>query len=121
MGLLNSILTWVMKKRMHDIELFMKYPLEVQGELFTSLMEKGRFSEFGEKYEFSSIKSLDDYKARVPIQSYEDIFPYIERIMRGEQQVLWPTDITWFAKSSGTTSIVTVALGLQNSMGVQPS
>lgn len=89
---------------MHDIELFMKYPLEVQDELFTGLIEKGRFSEFGEQYEFSSIKSLEEYKNRVPIQSYEDIFPYIERIMRGEQQVLWPTDITWFAKSSGTTN-----------------
>ena len=58
MGIINSILTWVMKKRIHDIELFMKYPLEVQDELFTNLMEKGRFSEFGEKYEFNVEKIL---------------------------------------------------------------
>ncbi len=93
-----------MKKRMHDIELFMKYPLEVQDELFGNLIQKGRFSSFGEKYEFSSIRTWEDFKERVPIHSYEDLFPYIERIMRGEQQVLWPTDITWFAKSSGTTN-----------------
>ena len=84
---------------MHDIELFMKYPLEVQNELFTTLINKGRFSEFGEKYEFSSITSPQAFRERVPIHKYEDLFPYIQRIMQGEKQVLWPSDITWFAKS----------------------
>ncbi|MEJ2006509.1 MAG: GH3 auxin-responsive promoter family protein [Cyclobacteriaceae bacterium] len=85
MGLINSILTWVMKKRIHDIELFMKYPLEVQDELFLKLIARGK-------------------DTGVPVQKYEELYPYIKRIMQGEQNVLWPTDITWFAKSSGTTN-----------------
>ena len=104
MDILNSILTWVMKKRIHDIELFMKYPLEVQEELLRDLIRKGKNTEFGKKYGFETIQSYDRFKEQVPIHSYEDIFPYIERVMKGEQNVLWPSEITWFAKSSGTTN-----------------
>jgi hypothetical protein len=102
--ILNSILTWVMKKRIHDIELFMKYPHEVQAELFKKLVDQGKNTEFGKKYDFKSITSYREYKERVPVQAYEQIFPYIERLMRGEQNLLWPSEITWFAKSSGTTN-----------------
>ncbi len=104
MGLINSIMTWVMKKRMHDIELFMKYPVEVQDELFTKLITRGKDTAFGREYDFKSIRNLEEYRNRVPIQKYEELFPYIKRIMQGEQQVLWPSEITWFAKSSGTTN-----------------
>ncbi len=104
MDILNSILTWVMKKRIHDIELFIKYPHDVQGELFKKLLEQARHTEFGKKYDFKSIGSHKDYAERVPVQAYEQIFPYIERLMRGEQNLLWPSEIKWFAKSSGTTN-----------------
>ncbi len=104
MSLINSILTWVMKKRIHDIELFMKYPHEVQHELLTGLLEKGKNTEFGKKFGFSDIKTYEEYRERVPVQTYEQMFPYIERLMRGEQNILWPTEVTWFAKSSGTTN-----------------
>ncbi|MEQ9168202.1 MAG: GH3 auxin-responsive promoter family protein [Fulvivirga sp.] len=93
-----------MKKRIHDIELFIKYPHEVQGEIFKKLIEQAKQTEFGKKYDFKSISSLEDYKNRVPVQSYEELFPYIERLMRGEQNLLWPSEITWFARSSGTTN-----------------
>ncbi len=93
-----------MKKRIHDIELFMKYPLEVQEELFRELIRRGKNTEFGRKYGFDSIRSYRDYKNNVPVHSYEQIFPYIERVMKGEQNILWPSEITWFAKSSGTTN-----------------
>ncbi len=93
-----------MKKRIHDIELFMKYPHDVQEELFQKLISRGAQTEFGQKYDFKSIESREEYRQRVPVHHYEDIFPYIERIMRGEQRILWPGDITWFAKSSGTTN-----------------
>jgi len=104
MGLLNSIITWVMKKRIHQIELFMKYPHEVQDELFRKLIQTARTTEFGKKYDFTSVNSYQHYRDRVPVCTYEDIFPYIERLMRGEQNVLWPTEIKWFSKSSGTTN-----------------
>ena len=93
-----------MKKRIHDIELFIKYPHDVQQELFKKLLYEGKNTEFGKKYDFKSITSYEEYTHRVPVHAYEDIFPYIERLMRGEQNILWPSEITWFAKSSGTTN-----------------
>jgi hypothetical protein len=104
MGLINSILTWVMQKRIHQIELFIKYPNEVQEELFKKLINSAKSTEFGLRYDFGSINSYEQFKERVPVQTYENIFPYIERMMRGEQNILWPSEIKWFSKSSGTTN-----------------
>jgi hypothetical protein len=104
MEIFNSIITWVMKKRVHDIELFMKYPIEVQKEVFSKLIQTAKNTEFGKKYAFSEINELAAFKERVPIVTYEKLYPYIERIMRGEQNILWPSEIRWFAKSSGTTN-----------------
>jgi hypothetical protein len=104
MGLINSILTWVMKQRIHQIELFMKYPHEVQEELFKNLIQTAKNTNFGQQYDFSSIQNYQQYRERVPVHNYEKIFPYIEKVMRGEQNILWPSEIKWFSKSSGTTN-----------------
>ena len=104
MKILNSILTWVMKKRIHQIELFMKYPHEVQEELLRKLLTNAQSTEYGLKYHFSEIKTYELYKERVPVVNYENLFPYIDRLMKGEQNLLWPSKISWFAKSSGTTN-----------------
>jgi GH3 auxin-responsive promoter. len=104
MQILNSILTWVMKKRIHQMELFMKYPHEVQDEILKKLLSSARYTEFGQKYSFDDLLNYEDFKKRVPVHSYEQLFPYIERLMRGEQNILWPSEIKWFAKSSGTTN-----------------
>ena len=104
MGLINSILTWVMQKRIHQIELFIKYPHEVQEEIFRKLIQTARYTEFGNRYDYFNLTSYSQFQERVPIQSYEKIFPYIERMMRGEQNILWPSEIKWFSKSSGTTN-----------------
>ncbi|HEX5171061.1 MAG TPA: GH3 auxin-responsive promoter family protein, partial [Cyclobacteriaceae bacterium] len=93
-----------MKKRIHQIELFIKYPHEVQDELFRRLIQMGAQTEFGKKFGFDSIQNYQQYQERIPIHSYEKTFPYIERLMRGEQNILWPTEIKWFSKSSGTTN-----------------
>ncbi len=93
-----------MKKRVHQIELFKKYPLEVQEELMKDLCRMAQHTEFGLMYDFSSIKSASQFKERVPIRTYEDFEPYISRLREGEQNLLWPTKQKWFAKSSGTTS-----------------
>jgi GH3 auxin-responsive promoter len=93
-----------MKKRMHQIELFMKYPLEVQDELFKKLITTGRNTEFGRTHGFADIHTQDQYRNMVPSSTYEEISPYIERNMKGEQNLLWPSDVKWFAKSSGTTN-----------------
>jgi hypothetical protein len=95
---------WVMKKRIHDIDLFLKYPVEVQNDVFAYLIKTAKKTEFGAEYGFNGIQTLDDFKGRVPIFTYEEIFPYIEKLLNGQQQVLWPSEIKWFAKSSGTTN-----------------
>ncbi len=104
MQILNSILTWVMKKRIHQIELFKKYPHEVQEEVLKRLLATARYTEFGQKYAFDDLMHYEDYKRRVPVHTYEQLFPYINRLMHGEQNVLWPSEVKWFAKSSGTTN-----------------
>jgi hypothetical protein len=100
----NSIFAWVMKKRIHQIDLFRKYPIEVQQELFDRFLEMGAQTEYGKLHNFSSLKSYESFKETVPLQYYEDIKPWVDRLMTGEQALLWPTETKWFAKSSGTTS-----------------
>jgi len=104
MALLNSIFTWFMKKSIHQIELFMKYPHDVQEEWFQSLISTAEATEWGKKYDYTSILTPEIFKERVPIQDYDDIKGYVDRMIKGEQNILWPSDIKWFAKSSGTTS-----------------
>jgi hypothetical protein len=104
MTIFNSVFTWFMKKRIHQIELFMKYPNEVQEEWFEQLISMAESTEWGRKYQYKSIDNLTQFKERVPIQNYDTLKPYIERMLKGEKNVLWPTEIRWFAKSSGTTS-----------------
>lgn len=93
-----------MKKRFHQIELFMKYPVEVQQDCLKSLMQEAKGTEFGKSYGFDSITSYEDYKSKVPLQDYESLRASIERTKKGEKNILWPSDIKWYAKSSGTTS-----------------
>ncbi|WP_092100760.1 GH3 auxin-responsive promoter family protein [Pontibacter chinhatensis] len=93
-----------MKKRIHDIDLFRKYPHEVQLELFQDLISTAKSTEWGKKYGYGDSLSVQEFQERVPISAYEDMYPYIERMMKGEQNVLWPSKIEWFAKSSGTTN-----------------
>jgi len=93
-----------MTKRMYQIELFMKYPHEVQNEWFRKLILFSKDTEWGKKFDYESIDSYKKYTERVPLQDYDSIKPHIERIRRGEQNILWPTETKWFAKSSGTTS-----------------
>jgi hypothetical protein len=104
MGLFNTIVTWAMKYRFSQIERFMNNPHEVQSELLQNLLLSARHTEFGQRYDFRSITNHDQFKNRVPVHSYEQFYPYIERLMRGEQNILWPSEIRWFSKSSGTTN-----------------
>ncbi|QQL49302.1 GH3 auxin-responsive promoter family protein [Mucilaginibacter ginkgonis] len=104
MTVLNSVFNWLMKKRIHQIELFKKYPNEVQEEWFEKLISAAEHTEWGKKYHYKSIEHLHQFKERVPIQTYDTLKPYIERMLKGEQQILWPSEIKWFAKSSGTTN-----------------
>ena len=102
--LVNSIASWFLKKRIHQMELFMKYPNEVQQELLRSLISTAKHTEFGKKHRFSEITNYKTFAERVPIHSYEEYESDIERSRQGENNIFWPTPIKWFAKSSGTTN-----------------
>ena len=102
--LINSIASWVLKQRIHQIELFLKYPHEVQEELMMNLIRLSEETVIGQKYDFQSIKSYQTFAERVPVSSYEDLEPMIELTRKGAQNVFWNTPIKWFAKSSGTTN-----------------
>ncbi|WP_298502105.1 GH3 auxin-responsive promoter family protein [uncultured Maribacter sp.] len=102
--LFNSIASWLLKKRFHQIELFIKYPAEVQEEVLSQLLEFAEDTEIGRKYDFTSINKYQTFRERVPIVAYEDVEPVIERTRKGEQNLFWPTAVKLFAKSSGTTN-----------------
>jgi len=104
MAILPSIVNWLNLKRLHQIDLFKKYPVEVQEEQLMRLLEQGQKTEWGQKYDFRSVSSIEEFRKRLPIQSYEDVKSYIEKIREGARDLLWPGEIKWFAKSSGTTS-----------------
>lgn len=104
MALINSVVSWFLKKRLHQIDLFVKYPHDVQLECLQKLIDKAENTSWGLKYDFKTITSREEFRKRVPISDYESLKPFIERIRAGEMDVLWPGETRWFAKSSGTTS-----------------
>jgi len=101
--LLNSFASWVLKQRIHQIELFLKYPNEVQEELLMNLIQSSKNTVLGKEYDYATINSYATFADRIPISTYEELQPLIERTRKGEQNVFWETPIKWFAKSSGTT------------------
>ncbi|WMI66999.1 GH3 auxin-responsive promoter family protein [Aestuariibaculum sp. YM273] len=101
--IVNSVAAWFLKKRFQQIDLFLKYPNEVQHELLFSLLDFAKDTEIGKQYDFASIKSYKTFTERVPIKNYDGWQDIIQRSMKGEQNLFWPTPIKWYAKSSGTT------------------
>ena len=102
--IVNSLASWFLKKRFHQIELFLKYPIDVQNELLEHLLHTAKNTEIGKQYDFASISTYREFAERVPVTSYEDNHLQIERARKGESNIFWPTPIKWFAKSSGTTN-----------------
>jgi hypothetical protein len=82
----------------------LKYPNEVQEELLMNLVQSSRNTILGRQYDYNSINSYARFAQRIPISTYEDLQPLIERTRQGEQNVFWEEPIKWFAKSSGTTN-----------------
>ena len=112
--IVNSIATWFLKKRIHQIDLFLKYPIDVQEELLKGLINKAKHTEIGNQYDFNSIKTYADFAERIPVTTYEDNESNYERARKGESNIFWPTPIKWFAKSSGTTNAKSKFLPVSN-------
>lgn len=104
MKLLSPAISGLARMRFWRIEAWKNHPEDSQREVLQDLVTSAQYTEFGKKYNFSKLFSIKAFKQAVPIHEYDDIKPYIQRIMDGEQNVLWNTPVTWFAKSSGTTS-----------------
>jgi hypothetical protein len=104
MKLISPAISRLARLRLWNIEHWMQHPLEAQREVLQEILTAAQYTEFGRKYGFENLFTVKDFKEAVPINEYDDMKPYIERIMQGEQNILWNTPITWFAKSSGTTS-----------------
>jgi len=102
--IVNSIASWILKKRIHQIDLFRKYPNEVQNDVFLGLIKANEKTLLGKQYDYASIKNYETFAERVPLYTYEEFEPYIERARRGENNIFWSEPIRWFAKSSGTTN-----------------
>ena len=101
---INAIFGWLIRKRITQIDTIRNAPLDVQNDVFRSLIETAKDTEWGLLHDYSIIESYQQFKDIVPIQDYEDVKPYIERAIEGEENILWPGRTNWFAKSSGTTS-----------------
>ncbi len=104
MLLIHKIASWILKRRMEQIEQFIRNPIITQTVHFKKLIQSARHTQWGKKYGYSDIHRIDTFRERVPVNTYEQLYPYIERMMQGEPDVLWRDTVQWFAKSSGTTN-----------------
>lgn len=104
MPFITSIANWLNIKRVHQIDLMRQYPYNIQQECLLNLVTRAKDTAWGKAHSYEALDSLQDFQDAVPLQSYDDVKPFVSRMRNGEQDVLWPGDIKWYAKSSGTTS-----------------
>ena len=102
--MINDLMNKIIQKRLPQIENYIKNPIEVQDKILKTLIKSAQETIWGKFYDYKNIKSWNDFNQKVPISTYEDLKPFFERARGGEYNVLWPTEIRRFSKSSGTTS-----------------
>lgn len=104
MKLLSPAISRLARMRQWRIENWINHPVDSQRGVLQDLVTSAQYTVFGKKYDFKDLYTIKDFKKAIPIHEYDDIKPYIQRMMEGEENVLWNTPVNWFAKSSGTTS-----------------
>ncbi|MCC6817724.1 MAG: GH3 auxin-responsive promoter family protein [Bacteroidia bacterium] len=104
MAVISTMMSWYFRKRLSSIDTAIKNAPAVQLDVLKRLISDAKDTEWGRQYDFKSIQNYNDFKNRFPIQDYETLKPLIDRVMKGESDILWPGEIIWFAKSSGTTN-----------------
>ena len=102
--MISTVLTWAVQRRLASIHHFRDNPHEVQQQVLRELLRTARSTAWGRRYGYADAPSAPEFARRVPISTYEQLYPEIERVLRGETDVLWPGCAEWFAKSSGTTN-----------------
>lgn len=103
-SLLNKLGIEYFRRRIERVESFRSAPHQTQERQFEELIHKGKSTVWGREHGYETIRNPEQFRRQVPVSTYEDFFPYIERVLKGEQQVIWPTPIRSFSKSSGTTN-----------------
>ncbi len=102
--MLDYLIKLTLNNKAQRLELYHTIPFEIQLKELMRLLNFSRNTEFGKKYGFGKIHTIEQFQRQLPLFHYEDNKPYFERIRNGEQNIVWPTKIKWFAKSSGTTN-----------------
>jgi hypothetical protein len=104
MKLLSPTISRLARLRLSRIEQWKEDAILAQRNVLQHLITQAQYTEFGRQHHFSKLFTIRSFKEAVPIHEYEDLHPFIERMMGGEENILWNTPIEWFAKSSGTTN-----------------
>src|SRR5690606_15220175 len=104
MALLSLSISSLARMRPWRIDAWRSHPVDSVRDVTQNLATSAQYTEFGRRHGFHDIYNIRDFKKAVPICEYDDLKPYIERMMQGEQNLLWNSPVSWFAKSSGTTS-----------------
>jgi len=102
---LKSIAAKLFASKMHKKTLqWASRPIETQQKVFADLIRQAKDTQFGKDHNFSKIKTFQDFSQHVPIRDYEELKPYVDRVVKGEENILWKGKPMYFAKTSGTTS-----------------
>ena len=104
MSIINKIVGFQLKKRFKILKAASENPLEIQDNLLMNLLKSSKKTMYGKKYKYDEIRSYQSFSRRIPLVTYEEYFPIISKILKGEKNISWPGKIKWFAKSSGTTN-----------------
>ncbi len=100
----TTLISPLFKSRVRAVERYNTETEALQMAAFRALLKRAQDTEWGRMYDYSSITTYEQYRSRVPLQTYEEVKPFVERVRQGERDILWPGQTRWFAKSSGTTS-----------------
>ena len=104
MDIITKAISPIFSARRRKIEAFAKNSDNIQHNQLNHLLKTAQNTEWGKKYNFSDISDYNTFSSRVPLSTYEDLNPFIERMVNGEKNILWPSVVRWYAKSSGTTN-----------------
>lgn len=104
MDILTQTISLLFRRRQKEVERYAQETDAIQRRQLHALLTAARWTEWGEKYAYRSIRTYEDFRERVPVQTYDEIKPYVMRMINGERNILWPSVVRWYAKSSGTTN-----------------
>lgn len=104
MDILTKTFSLFLQGRLNDINRYAENADQIQNKQLKSLLSTARDTEWGRNHDYWSISSYNTFKERVPLQTYEEVKPFVNRMINGEKNILWPSVVRWYAKSSGTTN-----------------